>query len=83
MRKSAVLMRKSNMLKIMNFANSQGKRYQFDDIRSPKLVYSLRRHRHEGRFNSIRRNMLAALYILTKGPITKEIFTYQMEEGSI
>lgn len=50
-------------------------------IRSPRLVWSLRRYRAEGRLKVMRKNAKAGLHILTKGPITKDIFNWPMGGG--
>jgi glycosyltransferase involved in cell wall biosynthesis len=47
-------------------------------LRKPRIIFSLRRFRHEGRLATIRKNATAAVYIFTKGPITREIFSYPM-----
>ena len=55
--------------------------YELTILRSPRLTFSLRRFRHEGRLTSMRRFAKASLHILTKGPITQEIFSYPMGGG--
>lgn len=50
-------------------------------FKQPQLIYSLRRFREEGRLSVIRKHARAALHILTKGPITKEMFSYPMGGG--
>ena len=50
-------------------------------FKQPRVTYSLRRFRQEGRLKSIQKNAAAALHIFTKGPITKEIFSYPMGGG--
>lgn len=47
-------------------------------FKEPKLTVSLRRLRKEGRLQVARKYTQASLYILLKGPITKELFDYQM-----
>ena len=47
-------------------------------LKQPKLIFSLRRYREEGRLNVLRKNAKAAFHILTRGPITKELFDYPM-----
>lgn len=47
-------------------------------LNNPTLVFSLRRFRHEGRLSVLQKNAHATLHLITKGPITKEIFSYPM-----
>ncbi|OGG13217.1 hypothetical protein A3D77_00660 [Candidatus Gottesmanbacteria bacterium RIFCSPHIGHO2_02_FULL_39_11] len=47
-------------------------------LKKPLLTFSLRRFRAEGRLNVLRKNAMATLHLFTKGPITKEIFSYPM-----
>lgn len=54
------------------------KHYTLDILKSPRLVFSLRRYRHEGRLKVLRKNAQAALHVLTRGPITKDLFDYPM-----
>ncbi len=50
-------------------------------IKKPRLIYSLRRFREEGRLKVIQKNATSAIHQLTKGSITKEIFEYPMGGG--
>lgn len=50
-------------------------------LKHPKLTFSLRRYREEGRLTVLRKNAKAALHVLTRGPITEEIFNYPMGGG--
>jgi hypothetical protein len=52
--------------------------YRLALLKNPKLKFSLRRYREQGRLNTLRKNAQATLHILTRGPITKEIFSYPM-----
>lgn len=54
------------------------KGYSLTVFKQPKLIASLRRLRREGRLTNIRKFAKATFYILLRGPITKEIFDYQM-----
>lgn len=47
-------------------------------LKQPHLVVSLRRYRKEGHLNVIRKYTIATAHFLFKGPITKELFEYQM-----
>ena len=47
-------------------------------LKKPHLVLSLRRYRKEGHANVIRKYTLATAHFLFKGPITRELFDYQM-----
>lgn len=50
-------------------------------LKKPKLIFSLRRYRAEGRLAVVRKNAKATLHIFMKGPITKNIFAYPMGGG--
>lgn len=52
--------------------------YDLEILKEPKLKMSLRRLRTEGTLKIFRKFMLANLYTLLKGPITTQIFDYQM-----
>lgn len=52
--------------------------YRLTLMKSPQVVFSLRRFRHEGRLAVLRKNAKATLHVFTKGPITSEIFSYPM-----
>ncbi len=52
--------------------------YRLTVLKSPTLTFSLRRFRAEGRIKVLQKNAAATLHIFTKGPITKEIFSYPM-----
>lgn len=47
-------------------------------LKKPVLTFSLRRFRAEGRLKVLRKNAMATLHLFTKGPITKEMFSYPM-----
>lgn len=55
-----------------------GKGYLMSVFKEPKLTVSLRRLRREGRLTVARKYAKAILYILFKGPITRDIFDYPM-----
>ncbi len=57
---------------------AQAKGYLLSVFREPKLTASLRRLRREGRLTVARKFAKATFYILLRGPITKDIFDYQM-----
>lgn len=61
---------------IVRRASQKG--YQMTVFKEPKLTASLRRLRREGRLTVARNYTKATLYILLKGPITKDIFDYPM-----
>jgi len=50
-------------------------------LRVPRLVFSLRRYRTEGRLVVIRKNVVGTLHVYMKGHITKPIFDYPMGGG--
>ncbi len=52
--------------------------YKLTVFNNPKVIYSLRRFRKEGRLITIRKHSQAALHLWTDGPITKNIFEYPM-----
>ncbi len=54
------------------------KGYKMTLLRQPRIVFSLRRFRREGRITALRKTAKAGLHILTKGHITHELFDYQM-----
>lgn len=47
-------------------------------LKEPKVVCSLRRYHREGTLNVLRKYTQSTLHIFLKGPITKEIFKYEM-----
>lgn len=47
-------------------------------LKEPRVVYSLRRFRAEGTLSLLRKYTHGQIYNLFKGPITKEIFEYDM-----
>ncbi len=55
--------------------------YRLEVLKQPKLIFSLRRYRTEGRLSVVRKMAKAGLHIVTKGPITSEIFDYPMGGG--
>lgn len=52
--------------------------YRLTILKNPKAVVSLRRFRREGRLTVLQKNAQATLHVLTKGAITREIFSYPM-----
>ncbi len=52
--------------------------YDLQLLRKPRLIFSLRRFRHEGRLTTLRKLAWAAIHVSTKGPITEQIFSYPM-----
>lgn len=52
--------------------------YGLKIIKSPQITFSLRRYRAEGRISVLQKQAAATLHVLTKGPITREIFSYPM-----
>ena len=50
-------------------------------LKHPRLVFSLRRYRAEGRLVVLRKQAQAGVYILTKGAITRQLFAYPMGGG--
>lgn len=61
---------------IVRRANRKG--YQMAVFKQPQMTASLRRLRKEGRLTVARKYTKATLYILLKGPITKDMFDYPM-----
>lgn len=55
--------------------------YQLKIFRQPRLTFSLRRYRTEGRLSVMRIHARAGLHIFTNGPITKDLFHYPMGGG--
>ncbi len=47
-------------------------------LKHPRIIFSFRRYRQEGRIKVMQKNAKAAIYFLSKGPITREIFDYPM-----
>jgi GT2 family glycosyltransferase len=52
--------------------------YRLTFVKEPIIIFSLRRFRHEGTLQVLRKYARATLHILFIGPITKELFTYEM-----
>ncbi|MEK7165262.1 MAG: glycosyltransferase [Patescibacteria group bacterium] len=52
--------------------------YSLGILKTPRLVFSLRRYRHEGRLKVLRKNAQAVLHLLTHGQITQDLFDYPM-----
>ncbi len=52
--------------------------YKLKILRSPRLVYSLRRMRTEGFFEVMRKYIIAFIYFIFKGPMIKKYYKYQM-----
>ena len=55
--------------------------YPLTILKTPRLIFSLRRYRTEGRLAVLRKNALATWHVFTKGHITQEIFEYPMGGG--
>lgn len=55
--------------------------YKLNVFKKPRAVFSLRRFRKEGRLAVFRKHAKAGVYFFTKGPITKELFSYPMGGG--
>lgn len=55
--------------------------YRMKILSTPKIIFSLRRYRHEGRLKVLRQQAQASIHIFTKGSITKAIFDYPMGGG--
>lgn len=47
-------------------------------LKKPKLTFSLRRYRRIGHLNVVRKHVVAGIHVFSKGPITKDIFSYPM-----
>lgn len=47
-------------------------------LKEPRVVYSLRRFRSQGTLSVLRKYALATTHLLLKGPITSELFEYEM-----
>ncbi|MDP3941155.1 MAG: glycosyltransferase [bacterium] len=47
-------------------------------LKSPKVIFSLRRFRSEGVFSVVRKQMQANIHMMVKGRITKKLFSYEM-----
>lgn len=52
--------------------------YKLRILKKPRLIFSLRRYRYEGRLKVLRKNAQATLHVFTKGAITRDIFSYPM-----
>ncbi|RJR14905.1 glycosyltransferase [Candidatus Microgenomates bacterium] len=52
--------------------------YRLTILKEPKLIFSLRRFRHDGRLSVLRKNSMASLHVLTQGSIKKDLFSYPM-----
>lgn len=52
--------------------------YRLALLKNPKLKFSLRRYRQDGRLRTLRKNAQAAVHVVTQGPITKDLFSYPM-----
>ncbi len=55
--------------------------YTLEIYKYPRLIYSLRRYREEGRLNVLQKNAKAALHMITKGHIKQNLFYYPMGGG--
>lgn len=51
---------------------------QLTILKEPRIIFSLRRYREEGRLTVLRKYTRATLHIMFKGPVMKELFEYQM-----
>src|SRR3989344_3245234 len=47
-------------------------------LKSPRIIFSLRRFRHEGRLSALRKYAQTTLHILFKGPVTSKLFEHDM-----
>ena len=52
--------------------------YELTILKEPKITFSLRRLKREGTLNVLRKYAKATMHVFLKGPITREIFEYQM-----
>jgi len=52
--------------------------YELTILKEPKITFSLRRLKREGTLNVLRKYAKATMHVFLKGPITQEIFEYQM-----